>query len=508
MTQQCNQKASNKRFFSRRDFLFEAGEGISGLALLYLLNKDGLLAAEAGGKTSLGCATPAANITSPFLPKPPHFTPRAKSMISLFMSGGVSHVDTFDPKPMLTKYHRQPHPKQAEIRVRQGYPGPLMKSPYEFRKYGQSGVEVSDLFPYIGSIVDDLAMIRSCQGRSSDHVLSHYEWNTGSILMGFPSVGSWITYGLGSENQNLPAFVVVYDPRGGPFSGPSNWHAGFLPAAYQGTVFRSTGDPILDLQAPGEYMSAEQERARLDQLNWINQEHAEKNPGSTELAARIASYELAYRMQSCAPEAVDISRESDETKKLYGLDHPVTEPFGKQCLLARRLIERGVRFVQLYNGSIVNQNVDTWDAHGSIVSNHGMHAPEVDKPIAALITDLKRRGMLDETLLVWHSEFGRMPISQRGVGRDHNPGAMTAWMCGAGIQGGQVIGATDEFGLRAEQQIITPHDLHATILHLMGMDHKRLTFFFNGRHMRLTDVHGELVPQIVGDSAPQVVTGG
>jgi hypothetical protein len=482
-----------RRFISRRDFLFDAGTGISGLALIDLLNREGALAQEP--KTCVGREAFAG---SPNLPKPPHFAPRAKSMISLFMSGGVSHIDTFDYKPALAKYHGMPLEGKGEIRVRQGFPGPLMKSPYQFKQYGQSGAWVSELFPQTAGVVDELAFIHSCQGRSNDHVLGHYEWNTGSILMGSPSVGSWVTYGLGSENQNLPGFVVIYDARGGPFSGPANWSAGYLPAAYQGTVFRSTGDPVLDLTPPAKYVTAEQERARLDQLNWINQRHAEEHPGSTELAARISSYEMAFRMQMCAPEAVDLTRESDETRKLYGMDDPASEPFGRQCLLARRLIERGVRFVQLFSGSLLNQNVDTWDAHVNIVENHGLHAREVDKPIAGLITDLKRRGLLDETLVAWHSEFGRMPISQRGLGRDHNPGAMTVWMAGAGIKGGQRIGATDEVGYKAEEQVVSCHDLHATMLHLMGLDHKKTTYFFNGRHMRLTDVHGELIPQITG----------
>lgn len=484
-----------RRFISRREFWMESGSGIGGLALLYLLNQDGLLAGQPVKDTS-GCMSPQSFPGSPYQPKPPHFKPRAKSVISLFMSGGVSHIDTFDYKPALAKYDGTPLEGKGEIRVRQGYPGPLMKSPFSFKQHGQSGVWVSELFPHISRMVDELAFLYSCQGKSNDHVLSHYEWNTGSILMGLPSVGSWVTYGLGSVNQNLPAFVVMYDARGGPFSGPSNWSAGFLPAAYQGTVFRSTGDPILDLSPPSQYVTPEQERARLNQLNWMNQNHAEKHPGSSELAARIASYELAYRMQACAPEAVDIANESDETKRLYGLDDPVTQPFGKQCLLARRMVERGVRFIQLFHGSIVNQNVDTWDAHTNIADNHGMHAREVDRPITGLITDLKRRGLLDETLVIWHSEFGRMPISQRGIGRDHNPGAMTVFMTGAGIRGGQKIGATDEVGYKAEQQIITPHDLHATLLHLLGLDHKRLTYYFNGRHMRLTDVAGELIPQL------------
>jgi len=504
MTSLCDQRVGKKkRFVTRRDFWCEAGMGVGGLALAYLMNKDGLLAAEPPSIVPGGaCSSSAAATGSPYLPKQPHFKPRAKSVIHLFMSGGVSHVDSFDYKPALWKYHGEPLTGRGEIRVRQGYPGPLMKSPYDFKQYGKSGTWVSDLFPHIGSISDELAFIHSVTGKSADHVLSHYEWNTGSILMGFPSVGAWVTYGLGSENQNLPAFVVIYDPRGGPFSGPSNWSAGFLPASNQGTVFRSQGDPILDLEAPKQYMNKDQERARLDHLARMNQNHSERYPGNTDLSARISSYELAYRMQGCAPEAVDIASESDETKKLYGLDNEVTQPFGKQCLLARRLVERGVRFVQLYSGSIVNQELDAWDAHGSIVKNHGKHAPQVDLPIKGLILDLKQRGLLDETLVVWQTEFGRMPISQHGVGRDHNPGAMTIFMTGAGIQGGQHIGSTDDVGYKAEEQVITNHDVHASLLHMLGMDHKRLTYYFNGRNMRLTDVSGELIPQIVnGPSA-------
>jgi hypothetical protein len=473
---------------SRRDFLFRAGEGIGGLALAYLLNQDGLLAAT-------GCEN-APGVTSPFTPKKPHFPPRAKNVISLFMCGGVSAIDTFDPKPALDKYHGQPLPGEGEIQVQQGFPGPIMRSPYKFRKYGQSGIEVSELFPNIGGIVDDIALIRSAVGRSNDHSISHFEWNTGALLPGSPSYGSWVAYGLGTENQNLPAFVVIFDPRGGPYNGPNNWGAGFLPAAYQGTAFRSVGDPILDLRPPAEHLTLDEQRSRLDFLGWLNQQHEERNPGVSELSARIASYELAYRMQGCAPETVDLSTESDETKQLYGLDNSVTEPFGRQCLMARRLIERGVRFVQLWSGAYVNDTVDTWDAHNSIVDNHGQHAAEVDKPIAGLLTDLKRRGLLDETLLVWHTEFGRMPISQRGVGRDHNPNAFSFWMAGAGIKGGQVIGQSDDFGYKVVNQPVSVHDFHATVLHLLGIDHKRLTYFFNGRHMRLTDVHGELIPQI------------
>ena len=479
-----------RQFISRRKFWMEAGMGIGGLALIDLMSQEKLLAAECVGSAGVS--------DSPLMPKAPHFKPRAKSMISLFMSGGVSHLDTFQYKPALEKYNRMPMEGKGDVKVRQGYPGPLMKSPFSFKQYGQSGAWVSEIFPDIATIVDDLTFIHSCQGLSNDHVISHYEWNTGSIQMGFPSVGSWVTYGLGTENQNLPGFVVVLDQKGGPYAGPPNWQAGFLPAAYQGTVFRSKGDPILDLSAPANFMSVEQERARLDQLALLNQNFNEKYPGISELSARIASYELAYRMQTCAPEAVDLSKESEATKKMYGLDDPVTAGYGRQCLLARRLVERGVRFVQLMSGAYVSIE-DTWDAHANIVSNHRLHAREVDKPITALITDLNQRGLLDETLVLWHSEFGRMPISQRGVGRDHNPGAMTVFMTGAGIQGGQQIGSSDDVGYKAEDQKVTNHDLHASILHLLGIDHKRLTYYFNGRNMRLTDVSGELIPQIAGN---------
>src|SRR6266404_5802468 len=321
-----------KRFWSRRDFLFESCGGLSGLALAHLLNQDGLLAATVN---DAACDSKPVGF-NPYAPKKPHFAPRAKSVISLFMSGGVSHVDTFDPKPALEKYAGTPLTGKGEIVVRQGHPGPLMPSPFKFRKYGQSGIDVSEIFPSVAQHVDDFALLRSVYGKSNDHMQAHYELATGMIRMGFPSVGSWVTYGLGSENQSLPGFVVIYDAHGGPFGGPANWSAGFMPAAYQGTVFRSAGDPIIDLK---------------------------KYPGSSELAARISSYELAYRMQGCAPEAVDVNRESEATRKLYGLDEKTTEPFGRQCLTARRLVERGVRFVQLYHGGLGAQNLDTWDAH-------------------------------------------------------------------------------------------------------------------------------------------------
>ena len=478
-----------KTFWSRRRFLFDSGGGIAGLALAHLLEREGLLAAES-------CLTPVEG--NPFASKPPHFSPRATAVISLFMSGGVSHVDTFDPKPALRKYAGEPLDGKVDgsIVVRQGFPGPLMPSPFSFQKHGESGIEVSELFPHLGKQVDEIAFLRSVYGRSNDHVQATYEMQTGQLRMGFPSVGAWVTYGLGSDSSSLPAFVVMNDYRGGPLGGPNDWGPGFLPAGYQGTRFRAVGEPIVDLKPP-EGMSSEEQRARLDTLAKLNELDMKKYPSSSELAARISSYELAYRMQGCAPSAVDLSSESKETRKLYGLDDKVTEPFGRQCLMARRLVERGVRFVQLFHGGMGNQDTDTWDAHSNLEENHRQHAAESDLPIAGLLTDLASRGLLASTLVLWHAEFGRMPISQRGVGRDHNPGTMTVWMAGAGIKGGQVVGSSDEFGYKAQEQPVSVHDLHATMLHLLGMDHKKLTYRFNGRDVRLTDVYGTPIPQIV-----------
>ena len=481
-----------KTFWSRRRFLFDSGGGIAGLALAHLLDREGLLAAES-------CRAPVEG--NPFASKPSHFSPRATSVISLFMSGGVSHVDTFDPKPALRKYAGEPLDGKVDgsIVVRQGFPGPLMPSPFSFQKHGESGIEVSELFPHLGKKVDEIAFLRSVYGRSNDHVQATYEMQTGQLRMGFPSVGAWVTYGLGSESSSLPAFVVMNDFRGGPLGGPNDWGAGFLPAGYQGTRFRAVGEPIVDLKPPEGLlgMSPEEQRARLDTLAKLNELDMQKYPSSSELAARISSYELAYRMQGCAPEAIDLSSESKETQKLYGLDDKVTEPFGRQCLLARRLVERGVRFVQLYHGGMGNQDTDTWDAHSNLEENHRQHAAESDLPIAGLLSDLASRGLLETTLVLWHGEFGRMPISQRGVGRDHNPGTMTVWMAGAGIKGGQVVGSSDEFGYKALEQPISVHDLHATMLHLLGMDHKKLTYRFQGRDIRLTDVYGSPIPQVV-----------
>jgi hypothetical protein len=482
-----------RNFWDRREFLFRSGGGISGLALAYLLDREGLLTSAAAADS---CSAEASGV-NPYAPKAPHFKPRATAVISLFMGGGWSQVDTFDPKPALTKYAGEPIDGRVkgDVIVRQGFPGPLMPSPFAFKKHGQSGIEIAEIFPSLSRLVDDIAFLRSVYGRSNDHVQGTYEMQTGQINLGFPSVGSWVTYGLGSVASSLPAFVVMTDARGGPLGGPNDWSAGFMPAAYQGTLFRSTGDPIVDLKPPST-LTAEAQRMRLDALARLNELDMQKFPGNSELAARISSYELAYRMQGCAPSAVDVTSESEATKKLYGLDDKITEPFGRQCLMARRLVERGVRFVQIFAGGVGNQNVDTWDAHADIKSNHTQHAAETDLPAAGLLADLKGRGLLDSTLVIMHSEFGRMPISQRGVGRDHNPGAQTVLMAGAGVKGGQVIGSSDEFGYKAEEQPISYHDLHATLLHLLGLDHRKLTYRFNGRDMRLTDVYGTLIPQI------------
>jgi hypothetical protein len=459
---------------SRRELLLRAGGGIGAVALTDLLSA----AAPAGA----------------LAPREPHFKPKCKAVISIFCYGGVSHVDTFDPKPELTKRQGEALSGKGEVVVSQGNPGALMGSPWKFAKHGQCGMDVSELFPHVAKHVDEIAFIRSMYALSNDHAPALFQMNTGSILPGHPSMGSWLTYGLGTENQNLPAFVVFSDWRGGPIGGAPNWGNGYMPAAFQGTPFRSQGDPIVDLRPRGE-VTPERQRAWLDLLGRFNDEHLRKNPGDPELTARIASYELAYRMQSHAPEATDIGKESPATHKLYGLDQKVTEYFGRQALMARRLVERGVRYVQIYSGG---GNFDeNWDAHFNLKGNHELHAAETDQPIAALLTDLRERGLLDSTLIVWHGEFGRMPISQQMAGRDHNPYGFTIWLAGGGIKGGTIVGETDEFGFKVVENRKSVNDLHATILHLMGLDHERLTYENNGRQMRLTDVAGVLMKEIL-----------
>ena len=410
------------------------------------------------------------------------------------MVGGPSAVDLFDPKPELQKRHGQPLPKSFGMPVSQFTKGdtPLLASTRKFKKHGRSGLDVSDLMPHLATCVDDIAFVRSCWCTSIVHAPAMYEMHSGRTLMGFPSLGSWVTYGLGSESENLPAYCVMLQPEGTPEGGAPCWGAGFLPAVYQGTLLRRGSSPILNLERP-QGVSLEQQRSTLDLIRRMNE--ADLDPADTELAARIASYELAFRMQQHAPEAVDLSRETEATKNAYGLNDKRTADFGTRCLLARRLVERGVRFVQLYSGG--GPLITQLDAHDDLNANHEKMCGHVDQPIAALLHDLKRSGLLESTLVVWASEFGRTPMSQGGKGRDHNPYGFTMWMAGGGVKGGQAVGATDEFGLRAVKDRVSVNDFHATILHLLGLDHEKLTFLHSGRDERLTDVAGQVIEQIV-----------
>ncbi len=466
---------------SRRELIFRAGAGFSGLALTALLDQNHLLAAE-----------PQQQRANPLAAKPPQFPAKAKSVIFLFMYGGVSHVDTFDPKPELTKNHGKPMNK-GKVDVFFGNPGNLMASPYTFKKYGQCGTEVSELYPHLAQKVDDLCLVRSVYTTSNNHSPAIFQMNSGNMRPGNPSLGSWVTYGLGSENENLPAYIVMYDWRGGPIGGAPNWSSGFMPAAFQGTAFRSGNVPIVDLNPP-RGVDPHLQRAELDFIQKMNQEHLARHAANSDLDARIASYELAFQMQTHAPEAVDISKESEATKKLYGIGEKTTDYFGRQCLIARRLVERGVRFIQLYSGGGHQQ--ESWDAHYGLDENHRLHCAETDRPMAGLINDLKARGLLDSTLIVWGGEFGRMPISQSAIGRDHNPHGFTMWLAGGGVKGGQVIGATDEYGYKAEVEPYSVHDLHVTILHAMGLDHRKLTYYYGGRDQRLTNFGGDPILKV------------
>jgi Protein of unknown function (DUF1501) len=466
---------------TRRDFLFQAGGGFGAIALSWLLARDG----------SADSVRASAN---PLAAKSGHFPGKAKSIIFMFMVGGPSPIDLFDPKPELIKRQGQPLPESFGRPVSQFTKGdtPLLASTRKFQKYGKSGLDVSDLLPNLATCVDDIAFIRSCWCTSTVHAPAMYELHSGRIQMGFPSLGSWVTYGLGSASENLPAYCVMTQPEGTPEGGAPCWGAGFLPAVYQGTLFRRGPSPILNLKPPAD-VDAVQQRRTLDLIKRMNE--VDLAPDDTELAARISTYELAFRMQQHAPEAVDLSHESAVTRKAYGLDDKRTSDFGTRCLLARRLVERGVRFVQLYSGG--GPLSTQWDAHDDINSNHEAMCARVDKPIAAMLHDLKERRLLDSTLVVWASEFGRTPMSQGGKGRDHNPYGYTMWMAGGGVKGGQAFGATDEFGLNAVTDRVSVHDFHATILHLLGLDHEKLTYPHNSRDERLTDVSGQVIKQIL-----------
>jgi hypothetical protein len=461
---------------TRREFFTQAGSGLAGIALASLLNP--LAHAKPGSR-------------DPLAGKLPHHKPSAKSVIWLFMEGGPSHIDLFDPKPKLAELNGLPMPASfgKPITAMGTASNSIMASPRTWKQYGQSGLWVSDWYPNIAEHVDELAVIRSCWADGLNHVGSVCQMNTGDILAGRPSLGAWTTYGLGTANKNLPAFVVLLDDKE-PLGGGKNWSAGFLPATYQGTQFRQGDTPILNVK-PAFGISDERQRGKLEFLNELNSRWGAGKQDDSELDARVRSYELAYQMQSAGPEAVDLSRETEATKQLYGMDKPETEAFGRNCLLARRLVERDVRFVELYCGS-----GSGWDAHINIEANHGKWCRASDKPIAGLLADLKSRGMLKDTLVVWGGEFGRTPFNEKGNGRDHNPWGFTMWMAGGGVKGGQAIGTTDEIGLRAVEKRSHVHDLHASILHAIGLDHVRLTYMHNGRAERPTIVSGSVLKEL------------
>jgi hypothetical protein len=465
---------------SRRDFLTRAGGGMGLLALLSLMDEEARADAN------------------PLAARGPHFTATAKSVIWCFLDGGPSHIDLFDPKPELAKLDGKPLPGSFERPVtamgRTAYT-PLLASKRRFQPHGQAGTWVSDWYPEIASCVDDLAVIRSCHADGLNHVGSVCQMNTGSVLGGRPCLGSWTLYGLGTLNRNLPGYVVVLDYPEDPPGGSRNWGTGFMPATYQGTRFRDGTTPVLHLRPPAPEAGRPQ-RAKLDFIQELNRRHHTARAEDTELEARIAAYELAYRMQASAPEAVDLSGETAETKRLYGLDQRATERFGRNCLLARRLVERGVRFVQLYSGS-----GSKWDAHSNVEGNHARYCRESDRPVAGLLKDLKRRGLLDQTLVIWGGEFGRTPMSESGNGRDHNPFGFTMWLAGGGIKGGITYGSTDAIGLYAVENRVHVHDIHATILHCLGLDHKRLILPHLGRDERPTINGGKVITGVLKSPA-------
>jgi hypothetical protein len=465
----------SRSFLDRRRFLAHLGSGLGGIALTALLAE----------RTSAGV-------------RPPHFPAKAKRVLHVFCSGACSHLDTWDHKPELIKRHGQPLPDGDKLVTFQGAQGNLTKSPYAFRPRGQCGKHTSELLPRLGALVDEMCFIHSMTARSNTHGPAESQMNTGFTLEGFPSVGAWVSYALGTVNENLPAFVAIPDPRGVPQIGPANWSNGFLPAVYQGTAF--TADrPIPNLKPPPQ--AAPSDRDTRDFLRLLNDEHLKRHPENTELSARIASYELAARMQLSAPEAADLTRETKAVHALYGTDssNPVLAGFARNCLLARRLLEKGVRFVQVFNGAYaMGEGVGNWDGHRQLKADYDRHGPILDQPCAALLQDLKARGLLDDTVVVWSTEFGRMPTFQAGAqGRDHNPRGFTVWLAGAGVKKGFSYGATDEFGYRAVEKVASVYDFHATILHLLGLDHERLTYYHNGTARRLTDVHGHVLEDVL-----------
>jgi hypothetical protein len=485
-----NRHAQRSPFINRRELLRRAGGGAGMLALAALLEREGLLNVAEGAER--------AATNNVLAPRAGHFPAKAKSVIWLFINGGPSHVDTWDYKPALEKRDGQElegFDKNTGFFTEQV--GPVMKSPFKFAQHGECGHWVSEIFPNLSQHVDKMAFLHSCWTDSNNHSPALFMINTGMTRMGFPCVGSWVTYGLGSESQDLPAFVAMSDPlgRGLPKGYAQNWGAGFLPSVYQGTWLSPTGEPIDNLKPPPE-MSDDQQRAQLELLAKLNAGHLARHPHEEEFAARIESFELAYRMQIAAPDAIDIADEPAHIHKLYGTDEKRCAHFAKQCLIARRMVERGVRFVQIYSGGMENER--SWDGHKDIAANHSGFAGETDQPIAALLADLQQRGLLESTLVIWGGEFGRLPIVQKGgTGRDHNPHAFTYWLAGGGVKPGVSYGETDEIGHKSVVNRVSVNDLHATILHLLGIDHKRLTFKYNGRDFRLTDVAGSVVQDIM-----------
>lgn len=472
----------------RRRFLETVGGGFAGLALSTLLAEEQHAVANEPTRS---------NSVGPF----PNFTAKAKQVIQIFVSGGMSQIDTFDYKPELFKLAGNAFEPGERVELFESTPGKIQPSNWPYRHQGESGRWISDLFPYLGTCVDDMCFIHSMVSNSNVHGPALFMMNSGFILPGFPSMGSWVTYGLGTENKNLPGFVVLPDPRGFPMNGPINWGTGFLPATYQGTALatRPGAPPIHNLfPSTDALVSAEAERDTLQFIQALNAEHARQRPGDSELEARINSYELAARLQLSAPEVTDISKETEAVHRLYGIDDVETAATGRQCLMARRLIQRGVRFVQIWSGALnagfPRQN---WDGHEDTVRNHGREAKRFDQPVAALLKDLKSQGLLEETLVICTSEFGRMCATQGGKGRDHNPFAFTSWLAGGGIKGGTAYGSSDEFSYKTVKNPVYCYDLHATALHLLGIDHTKLTYFHNGINRRLTDVHGQVIYDIL-----------
>jgi len=478
---------------NRRDFLRFGGTGLSGIALLSLLGGQKLLASD---KSPI---RPQWSPEHPNRPRPPHFPPRAKNVLVIFCSGACSHLETWDYKPELVKRHGQPMPGLDKLITFQGENGNLTRPLWEFKPRGQSGKMISDLLPNLAELADELCFIHSMTAKSNTHGPAENQMGTGYILDGFPSMGSWASYALGTENQDLPAFVAIPDPRGVPQVGPNHWNSAFLPPVFQGTPFNAD-KPIANLETP-KGISPQVELSTRDFLKVLNDHHLQKHPGDSELLACISSYELAAKMQLSAAEVGDFRQESKSTLELYGVNDPnkIKAGFAKNCLLARRLVERGVRFVQLFNGAYaMGEGVGNWDGHKTLKEQYSIHAPILDQPCAALLKDLKARGLLGNTLVVWVTEFGRMPTFQKGAnGRDHNPHGFTVWLAGAGVKRGFSYGATDDFGYKAAQDITSIYDLHATILHLLGIDHERLSYYHNGIERRLTDVHGEVLTGIL-----------